>query len=278
MSATRRDFLRAGAIGGAALALRVPIRAQGARSAPRFAPNQWLRIDPSGKVTVVVARSEMGQGVRTALAMLVAEELGADWKSVALEQASPGPDYEEMNTGGSDSMESGWKPLRTAGAAAREMLIEAAARGWRVPAASCRVEKGSVIHAASGRRAAFGSLVAAAAALPVPKEPPLKARADFTLIGGRVPRVDGPDIVTGRALYGLDTRIPEMLFAAVARCPVSGGTLARFDAAGAKAVARRRPRGPDRGRRRGPREGHARRARGDETRCGWSGTRGPTRA
>ncbi|HEV7500135.1 MAG TPA: molybdopterin cofactor-binding domain-containing protein, partial [Vicinamibacteria bacterium] len=121
MSATRRDFLRAGALGGAALALRVPIRAASPRVAARFAPNQWLRIDPDGRVTVVVAKSEMGQGVRTALTMLVAEELEADWKSVAIAQASPSPDYEDMNTGGSDSMESGWTPLRTAGAAAREM-------------------------------------------------------------------------------------------------------------------------------------------------------------
>jgi len=234
---TRREFLRAGALGGAALALRVPIRATRPGVAAPFAPNQWLRIDPDGKVTVVVAKSEMGQGVRTALAMLVAEELEADWKSVAIAQASPSPDYEDMNTGGSDSMESGWKPLRTAGAAAREMLIAAAARAWGVEPASCRAQNGSVLHAPSGRRAGYGSLVAAAAALPIPREPALKAPSDFRLIGSRVARVDGPDIVNGKAVYGLDTRVPGMLFAAVARCPVAGGRLVRYDESPARAVA-----------------------------------------
>ena len=237
MRASRRDFLRASAVGGAALALRIPIPGLGrAPGADRFAPNPWLRIDRAGKVTLVVAKSEMGQGVRTSLAMILADELEADWNAVVIEQASPSSDYEDMNTGGSDSMDSGWRPLRTAGAAAREMLIEAASRRWGVAAATCRAQKGSVVHAASGRRAAYGALVAAAAVLPVPKEPRLKARADFALIGTRVPRVDGPDIVTGRAVYGLDTRVPGMLFAAVSRCPVSGGKLVRFDAGAAKAV------------------------------------------
>ncbi len=199
----------------------------------------------------------MGQGVRTALAMILAEELEADWKSVAIEQASPGPDYDDMNTGGSDSVSSGWKPLRTAGAAAREMLIEAAARTWKVTAAACRAEKGVVVHAGvragacvrQPRRRGGGASRSEGAAAEGPK--------DFRDRRDAVRRVDGPDIVTGRALYGLDTRVPGMLFAAVARCPVAGGTLARFDAAGREGGARRRPRGVDRGRRRGPRERHA---------------------
>src|SRR5262249_29286257 len=163
------------------------------------------------------ARSEMGQGVRTSLAMILADELGADWKTVAIEQASPSADYTEMNTGGSDSVDSGWLPLRSAGAAARERLVAAAAGRWGVAGAECRAEKGEIVHAASRRRAAFGDLVAAAAALPVPKEPRLRPRGEFMLIGTRVARIDGPDIVTGRAVYGLDTRVPDMLFAAVAR-------------------------------------------------------------
>lgn len=237
MSASRREFLRAGAWGGAALALRIPIFAQDrAAATERFAPSQWLRIDSTGRVTVVVARSEMGQGVRTSLAMILADELDADWKTVSVEQASPGPGFDDMNTGGSDSVESSWKPLRQAGAAARAMLVEAASRQWGVPASACRAEKGSVLHPASGRRVRFGRLVAAAAALPVPKEPPLKDRKDFALLGSRVPRVDGPAIVSGRARYGLDTRIPGMLFAAVARCPVPGGKLLSFDAAATKAM------------------------------------------
>ncbi|HEY4231044.1 MAG TPA: molybdopterin cofactor-binding domain-containing protein [Thermoanaerobaculia bacterium] len=239
MSSTRRQFLRTTAVGGAALAnlvaLRIPLRARPGAPA-RFAPNQWVRIDASGRVTAVVARSEMGQGVRTSLAMILAEELGADWKTVVVEQASPSAEYTDMNTGGSDSVASGWTPLRTAGAAAREMLVAAASKAWGVPASECRTESGAIVHGASSRRAAFGTLVAAAAALPVPKEPRLKPRAEFTLVGTRVARIDGPDIVTGRAVYGLDTRIPDMLFAAVARCPVAGGKLARFDPSPAAAV------------------------------------------
>ena len=237
MTSSRREFLRTTAVGGAALAvLRIPLRALPADSSARFAPNQWVRIDAAGRVTAVVARSEMGQGVRTSLAMILAEELGADWKSVAVEQASPSAEYTDMSTGGSDSVASGWTPLRTAGAAAREMLVAAAAKAWGVPASDCRTEQGAVVHGPSGKRAAFGALVAAASALPVPKEPRLKPRAEFTLVGTRVPRVDGPDIVTGRAVYGLDARIPGMLFAAVARCPVAGGRLARFDPAPAAAL------------------------------------------
>ncbi len=237
MKTSRRQFLRTTAAGGAALAvLRIPLRALPATPPARFAPNQWIRIDASGRVTAVVARSEMGQGVRTSLAMILAEELGADWKTIAVEQASPSAEYTDMSTGGSDSVASGWTPLRTAGAAAREMLVAAAAKAWGVPAGECRTERGAVVHAASSRSAAFGTLVAAASALPVPREPRLKPRAEFTLIGTRVARLDGPDIVTGRAVYGLDTRIPDMLFAAVARCPVAGGTLARFDPSPAEAV------------------------------------------
>ena len=237
MTSSRREFLRTTAVGGAALAvLRIPLRALPADSPARFAPNQWVRIDAAGRVTAVVARSEMGQGVRTSLAMILAEELGADWKSVAVEQASPSAEYTDMSTGGSDSVASGWTPLRTAGAAAREMLVAAAAKAWGVQASDCRTEQGAVVHGPSGKRAAFGALVATASALPVPKEPRLKPRAEFTLVGTRVPRVDGPDIVTGRAVYGLDARIPGMLFAAIARCPVAGGRLARFDPAPAAAV------------------------------------------
>ncbi len=239
MSATRRQFLKAGAFGGAALALRIPLLAGQTRGpeGTRFAPDQWLRIGRDGRTTVVIARSEMGQGARTALAMILADELGADWKAVAVEQASPGPGYAHMNTGGSDSVASSWKPLRQAGAAARQMLVEAAARRWSVPASACRAENGFVLHEATGRKAPFGELVAAAAALPVPKEPRLKDPKEFRLLGTRVARIDGPAIVTGRAAYGLDTRVPEMLYAAMARCPVKGGRLARVDADRAHAVA-----------------------------------------
>ncbi len=238
MSATRRQFLRDASLGAAALALPIPLFGQGARpGAAGFAPSQWLRIGADGRTVLVVAHSEMGQGVRTSLAMILAEELEADWKTVVIEQASPGPLFTDTGTGGSDSVTASWKPLRQAGAAAREMLVEAAAKQWGVPASSCRAETGAVLHAASGRKAAYGELVAAAAALPVPKEPRLKDAKDYRLVGTRVPRIDGPAIVSGRAVYGLDTRVPGMLFAAVAVSPVRGGKLARHDAAKARAVA-----------------------------------------
>ncbi len=236
MSATRRQFLRTGALGAGALVLRIPLlEGQAARPAGSFAPDQWLRIGPDGRTTLVIARSEMGQGVRTSLAMILAEELGADWATVAVEQASPGPEYPRMSTGGSGSVQSSWKTLRQAGAAARAMLVEAAARRWNVPASACRTENGFVLDG-TGRKAAFGELVAEASRLPVPKDPRLKDSRDFRLLGSRVPRLDGPAIVTGRATYGLDTRVPGLTFAAVARCPVEGGSLARFDAARARAV------------------------------------------
>jgi len=236
MSTTRRQLLKMSAAGAAALGLRVPILSADEKNDPAFAPNGWVRVGRDGKVTLVVGRSEMGQGVRTSLAMILADELGADWSAVALEQASPGPGYEHLNTGGSGSVEDGWASLRRAGAAAREMLVAAAAARWKTEPSACRAEKGGVVHAPSGRRLSFGALASAAAALPVPKEPRLKERSELSLVGTPVRRVDGPAIVSGRARYGLDVRVPGMRFAAVARCPVPGGKAVRWDAARARAV------------------------------------------
>ena len=234
MSASRRDFLRWSALGAGALV--IPLRLPGQKAPATFTPNQWLRVGSDGKVTLVIARSEMGQGVRTCLAMILADELEAAWSSISIEQASPGPLYEDMNTGGSDSVESSWMLLRRAAAAAREMLIAAAAREWNAKPSDCRAEDGSVLHVASGRRLSYANLAQAAAGLPPPKDPPLKDPKDFRLIGTRVRRIDGPDIVTGRGRYGLDTRPPDALFAGLARCPVAGGRPRRFDASKAKAV------------------------------------------
>ena len=181
MTPTRRDVLRLGAGGGAAALLRVPVLAAAANAAtagPAFAPNAWVRIAGDGKVSLVVGHSEMGQGVRTSLAMILADELGADWSAVAIEQASPGPAYENLSTGGSDSVEDGWVPLRKAAAAAREMLVAAAAKAWKASAADCRAEGGAVVHVPTGRRLSFGRLARAAAPLPVPKDPRLKEAMD----------------------------------------------------------------------------------------------------
>lgn len=241
MSASRRDFLRVGALGGAALVLRVPLlQAEEVPPSkavpPPFAPNKWVSIDDKGKVTLVTARSEMGQGARTSLAMILAEELEADWSRIAIVHATPGARYPGMRTSGSSSVSDYWLPLRRAGAAAREMLREAAARTWSVPLSECRAESGAILHAQTGRRAGYGELVALAATLPVPPEPALKDPKDFRLLGTRVDRVDGPAIVSGRAVYGLDARPPGALVAAIARSPVPWGKAVSFDAAPAKAV------------------------------------------
>ena len=237
MRTSRRGFLKTSAAGGAALLICVPPASPAVASGARFAPNAWLRVGRDGAVTLVVARSEMGQGVRTSLAMILADELEADWSVVRIEQASPGPDYTDMNTGGSDSVQSSWGPLRKAAAAAREMLVEAAARTWRVERAACRAEAGRVLHEPSGRTLSYGRLATLAATLPVPKEPALKYPSQFRLVGTGVPRIDGPAIVSGRAGYGLDVRLPGMLFAAVARCPVRGGRMARADGSRAREVS-----------------------------------------
>lgn len=241
MRVSRRELCKWGALSGAAFVLRVPLLeaqepAKRAGSAAPFAPNKWLSIERSGKITLVTARSEMGQGARTSLAMILAEELGADWSEIAIVHATPGGRYPGMRTSGSSSVSDYWLPLRKAGAAAREMLREAAARTWGVPLAECSAENASVLHAKTGRRASYGELVALAATLPVPAAPPLKDAKDFRLLGTRVKRVDGPAIVTGRAAYGLDARPSGAFVAAVARSPVPGGRAASFDAAGAQAV------------------------------------------
>jgi isoquinoline 1-oxidoreductase beta subunit len=242
VSASRRDFLRLGALGGAAaLTLRFRweeadveiVKTTAAEAA--FSPSPWISIDAAGKVTLTAHRSEMGQGARTALPMILAEELGADWSKIEIRHATPGPDFPDMRTSGSSSVVDSWVPLRKAGAAAREMLRAAAAARWAVPAASCRVGNGRVVRE-GGQSIAFGDLVAAAAALPVPQDPPLKESKDYTLVGTRILRIDGPQIVRGTAVYGLDVQVPGLRKAAVARCPVFGGKALRWNAAAAKAI------------------------------------------
>ena len=235
MITTRRTFLKTAAFGSAALVIgfdRSGIFA--AESA--FQPNSWVMIGADGTVTLTIGKSEMGQGVRTALAMLLAEELGADWSRIKLRQASPGPGFEDLGTGGSGSMEESWGMLRQAGAAAREMLVAAAAARWKVEPSKCRTEHGSVLHEASGRRAEFGTLVTDAARLSVPAHPPLKAQRDYTLVGHPTQRIDGHDIVTGRASYGIDTKVPGMLHASIERPPWPGAKPLTMDEAKAHAV------------------------------------------
>lgn len=237
---SRRDFLKTGAVGGASLVVGFywgPAAA--AEAGGDFAPNAYIQIDPSGEIRLIAARSEMGQGVRTSLLMILAEELDADWSKIKVEQAVATSDakYGDMTTGGSQSVRSSWDPLRQAGAAARAMLIAAAAETWGVPAAECSATGGSVIeHKKSGRRVEYGALVAKAASLPVPKDVPLKDPKDYRILGSVKPRVDGQHIVIGEAHYGIDTKVPGMLYAAVARPSVFGARVKKFDGERALAV------------------------------------------
>ena len=178
----------------------------------------------------------MGQGVRTSLAMLLAEELEADWSRIKLVQASPGPDFEDIGTGGSDSIRSSWRSLRQAGAAAREMLATAAAARWKVERATCTATNSFIIHTPSGRRFGYGSLAGDAAKLPLPENPPLKNASDYRIIGQRTPRIDGRDIVSGRARYGIDIRIPGMAHASLERPPWTGAKPKRMQEEKARAV------------------------------------------
>src|SRR5437867_194223 len=235
----RREFLKTGAAAGASfvIGLYLPAFDRGARHAPEpFKPNAWIEIGPDGAVTIWTGRSEMGQGVRTAMPMIVAEELEADWTRVRVAQADADPAYGDQFTVGSRSVRSGFEPLRKAGAAAREMLIGAAALTWKVPREACRARNGMVEHVPTGRRLGYGDLAARAATLPVPADPPLKSPSEFRLLGQRMARVDTPDKVSGTAVFGTDVRVPGMLYAAVARCPVFGGRVKAFDAAPALAV------------------------------------------
>jgi len=237
---SRREFLKSSAAGGAGLLLAfyLPGIARRADAAEQsFKANSYIFIDPQGDIRLVVTRSEMGQGVRTALAMILAEELDADWSRVKIEQGDCEPEYGDMTTGGSMSIRSTWDPLRKAGASARDMLLAAAAETWGVKKDECSASGAGVIeHKKSGRKASYGELAVRAAAVPVPKDVPLKEPKDYRIVGTPRARVDGQHIVIGEAHYGIDTKVPGMLYAVVARPPVFGGKVRKFDASRALAV------------------------------------------
>jgi len=226
MITSRRAFLKTAALGGASLVVAFDgkrlLGAEKKEATGQFKPNGWVRVGADGTVTLTIGKSEMGQGVRTSLAMILAEELEADWSRIKLVQASPGPEFKRLGTGGSFSLGGSWKTLRQAGAAAREMLITAAAARWKVDRATCAAIKSEVVHTASKRRFKYSELVADAAKLPVPADPPLKKASDFHLIGKPTKQIDGRNIVTGAARYGIDTKIPKMLYASIERAPWRG--------------------------------------------------------
>ncbi len=242
----RRDFLKRGAAGGAALIVGFHLAprafADQAQDQKERTPNPfdaWVRITPDDRVTLVLGKSEMGQGVFTALPMILAEELSLDWKQVHVEQAPTNPKIYDLGTGGSGSVAGSWLPLRQAGAAAREMLIAAAAKRWEVGTDTCKAKNGFVVHGHPERSLRYGELVVDAAKLPVPNlnKVPLKNADDFTIVGRDTHRLDTALKSTGKAQFGIDSRAPGMLYAVIARCPVFEGKVASFDAGKARAVA-----------------------------------------
>ena len=247
---TRRGFLKGGA--GLALAIVAPTVALAEVGGPghagsamvdgEFSPNAFLRIGTDGTVTVVSKHLEMGQGVYTGLATLVAEELDADWSRVTVEGAPADAKrysnlfWKAQGTGGSTAIANSYEQMRRAGATARAMLVSAAAQKWKVPASQITVKNGVVSHAASGRKAGFGELAEAAAQLPVPANVKLKNPKDFTLIGRSAPRVDSVAKTTGRATFTQDVKLPGMLVAVVAHPPRFGGRVKSVDDKAARAI------------------------------------------
>jgi isoquinoline 1-oxidoreductase subunit beta len=240
----RRAFLKATAVvgGGLLLGFHMPFVNAAPPQSGVFAPNAFIRIDRQGKITLIMPQVEMGQGVYTAIAMILAEELGAAFGQVTLEAAPPSdklygnPVFGIQVTGNSNSIRAFWMPLRKAGAGARAVLVQAAAQAWKVDPASCRTDSGEVLHDASGRKLAYAALVDRCAGMVPPADPPLKAVADFKLIGQPLKRLDTPDKVNGKVLYGIDAMPPGVQFAVMAACPVFGGKVNHVDDSKAKAI------------------------------------------
>jgi isoquinoline 1-oxidoreductase subunit beta len=245
---SRRGLLSGGLAGGFLLAFHLPTRAGNEPVQPpdvtdgKFAPNAFIRIDATGNTTLVMPQVEMGQGVYTSIAMILAEVLDADFARLTLEHAPPSdklygnPLFGIQATGNSNSVRAWWKPLRDAGASARAMLVQAAAKQWQVDPASCTTASSVVMHKTSGRQLSYGALVDAANAQALPKDVPLKDPKDFVLIGKPLKRLDTPDKVNGKAVYGIDAMLPGMKFATLAVCPVFGGKVVKVDDSAARKI------------------------------------------
>lgn len=250
----RRQFMLTTSVVGGAFVLGFSLparRVEAATIAPQpWTPpleggaevNAWLIIHPDDTVIIRVAQSEMGEGVFTAMPMLIAEELACDWTTVKAEYASANRSlrenrvYQRMVTGGSGAVRLSRQYLQQAGASARVRLVAAAAQQWGVPASDCRAENGMVVHPASGRKINYGAIAAAAAQVKLDAEPAIKTPDQFKLLGKSLPRLDVPLKVNGAAVFGIDVRLPDMLYAAAMTCPVFGGTLKRYDFDAIKAM------------------------------------------
>ena len=241
---SRRDFLKISAGAGTGLVIGIHFTACGNNqsagdeksSANTFRPNAWLSISPDNTVTIKVAKVDMGQGVMTALPMLIAEELDADWSTIKVELASMEPEYGYQVTGGSNTIRTSWEILRNAGAVAKTMLLEAAVKTWNVSEGECTAEQSFIIHKPSQRKLSYGKLTKAAASLPIPQSVTLKTPDQFRLLGRPMPRLDNLEKVTGAAVYGTDVNLPGLLTATIKHCPVFGGKLKSVDTSKAKKV------------------------------------------
>ena len=228
---SRRGFLKASALvgGGLLLEFHVP-NVRAAASAKGEALNAYIKVMPDGIVTITAKNPEIGQGVKTMLPMLIAEELDVDWTNVRIEQAiADGAKYAPQFAGGSTAAPLNWEPLRRVGAAGREMMVRAAANAWGVPTSELRTASGAVMHVSSGRKLTYGELAAAAATLspPEPSTVRLKDPKDFKIIGTSVRGVDSPLVVQGKPLFGIDVTVPGMKYAIYAKCPVFGGKVVK---------------------------------------------------
>jgi isoquinoline 1-oxidoreductase beta subunit len=238
---SRRDFL-GGVFSAGALVLGAGVFPLESPAAPAagatWQPSVYLGLEPDGRVIVIAHRSEMGTGIRTALPMIVAEELDADWARVKIVQAIGDKKYGSQDTDGSESIRDFYDPMREAGATARMMLESAAASEWSVPVAECRARNHEVVHAKSGKKAGFGELVAAASKQPVPKKEQLKFKspAEYRYVGKNVPIADLDDILAGHATFGMDARVPGMVYASIEHPPVFGGKVKSFDDAETRKV------------------------------------------
>ena len=244
-SASRREFLQTSAVagGGLVLGLYLPGSTAIAKAAPQsYMPNAWVRIGDDNTITLISARSEMGQGVYTSGPMLIAEELNVDLTKVAVKIAPPNAKLYGnamlggvQLTGGSTAVREGWEKLRTAGAQVREMLLSAAAAEWKVDASALKAKDGW-ITGPGGRKASYGHFAAAASKLPVPEKVALKDPKDFVVVGKSMKRLDTAMKVNGTAVFGIDVKKPGMVYASLAQCPVIGGTVKSFDASAARTM------------------------------------------
>lgn len=237
---SRRDFLRNTGLAGGGLIIAANFAACSSDKAlvgGNLAPNVYVNLMENGDVEIVCHRSEMGQGVRTSVMQVIADEMEADWDRVTLVQATGDAKYGDQNTDGSTSIRKHFDLLRNAGAVTRQMLVNAAADVWGVPAAECRGLNHAVHHEPSGKSLGYGELAGHAATLPVPDDVTFKAPADYRYIGKPMDLIDGMAFTVGTAAYGIDTRLPDMLHASIERCPVLGGKLKSVDDAAARAVA-----------------------------------------